>query len=211
MHRFGTKLTDERESRLIRDWWPMDKRRVAPSDLTYLIDSYDDCVASIDEQVGRLWDELGRRKALDRTWIILVADHGESFGEHAGVYLHGSSLYQTELHVPVVVVPPPGTPIRPVVAETVRLRDLAATIDDLAGQGDGPRFPGRSLARLWNPLPGRPAAAEAGEEGLAEVVTNEMLRPLRVSLGSPAMAAGRLVGSGLELHPARGGGPRGAL
>ena len=87
----------------------MDKRQVSPEELAFVADAYDDCVASIDEQVGRLCDELERRKALDRTWIILVSDHGESFGEHEGVYVHGSSLYQTELHVPLVVVPPPGS------------------------------------------------------------------------------------------------------
>ena len=45
---------------------------------------------------------------LDRTWLIIASDHGESFGEHAGVFCHGTSLYQTELHVPLVIVPPGG-------------------------------------------------------------------------------------------------------
>ena len=36
------------------------------------------------------------------TWLILASDHGESFGEHAGVFCHGSSLYDTELHVPLL-------------------------------------------------------------------------------------------------------------
>ena len=71
-------------------------------------DAYDDCVADLDEQLGRLIDELDRRAVLDRTWVILAADHGESFGEHAGVFCHGTSLYQTELHVPLVIIPPGG-------------------------------------------------------------------------------------------------------
>ena len=48
-----------------------------------------------------------RRAILDRTWVIIAADHGESFGEHAGVFCHGTSLYQTELHVPLLIIPPP--------------------------------------------------------------------------------------------------------
>ncbi len=109
VHRFGSKPIEEREGQLIRDWWTVDKRQVSPQELAFVLDSYDDCVAAIDEQIGRLFDELERRKALDRTWVILVSDHGESFGEHAGVFVHGSSLYQTELHVPLVVVPLRGS------------------------------------------------------------------------------------------------------
>ena len=114
-------------------------------------------------KLGRLFDELERRKALDRTWVILVSDHGESFGEHAGVFLHGSSLYQTELHVPLVVVPPPGIRIKPVVAETASLRNLAATIVDIAGWGaDSPlsqadRWPGCGNRRRTRPAPPDPA------------------------------------------------------
>jgi arylsulfatase A-like enzyme len=177
VHRFGTKPTDEREYRLILDWWTADKSRVTPEDLAYLFDAYDDCVASVDEQVGRLFDELGRRKALERTWIILLADHGESFGEHPGVFLHGSTLYQTELHVPLVVVPPPGTPIRPVVTETVSLRNLAATIADIAGRGADSPFPGATLARAWRPTSGAPGGDGAGEGALAELIPNETLVP----------------------------------
>ena len=36
----------------------MDKRQVSPQELALIADAYDDCVASIDEQIGRLWDEL---------------------------------------------------------------------------------------------------------------------------------------------------------
>ena len=175
VHRFGVKPSDEREYRLIHDWWTMDKSRVTPEQLAFLFNAYDDCVASIDEQLGRLFDELERRKALDRTWVILVSDHGESFGEHAGVFLHGSSLYQTELHVPLVVVPPPGTPIKPVVAETVSLRNLAATIADIAGRGADSPFPGASLARSWRPSSASPDDAGSGENALAELVPNETL------------------------------------
>ena len=42
--------------------------------------------------------------------MIITSDHGESFGEHAGVFCHGTSLYQTELHVPLLIIPPGGQP-----------------------------------------------------------------------------------------------------
>ena len=177
VHRFGVKPSEERDYRLIQDWWTMDKKRVSSEELAFVFNAYDDCVASIDEQLGRLFDDLERRKALDRTWVILVSDHGESFGEHAGVFLHGSSLYQTELHVPLVVIPPPGIRIKPVVGETASLRNLASTIVDLAGWGAESPFPGGSLARLWRPSSGAPGSAGPGESALAEVIPNETLGP----------------------------------
>ena len=177
IHRFGVKPIEEREYRLIRDWWTVDKSQVSPEELAFVLDAYDDCVASIDEQVGRLFDELERRKALDRTWVILVSDHGESFGEHAGVFVHGSSLYQTELHVPLVVVPPPGIRIKPVVAETASLRNLAATIVDIAGSGADSPFPADRWPGCGNRRRTRPAAAGSGEEAMAELVPNETLVP----------------------------------
>ena len=154
IRRFGTRPLEDRQSGLIRDWWTMDRSQVSPQELAFVLDAYDDCVASVDEQVGRLFDELGRRGALDRTWVILVSDHGESFGEHEGVYVHGSSLYRTEMHVPLVVVPPPGKRIKPVVAETVSLRDMASTIVDIAGWGAEFRLPG--------PIAGPAVAAVVG-------------------------------------------------
>ena len=52
-----------------------------------------------------------------------------------------------------VIVPPSGLNPAAVVDETVSLRDLPATIVDLAGQGNGSPFPGESLARFWRTSP----------------------------------------------------------
>ena len=79
-------------------------------------DAYDDCVADLDEQIGRLVDELERRGVLERTWVIVTADHGESFGEHPNEFWHGTSLYQPQRQVPLVIVPPRGGPSPRVVA-----------------------------------------------------------------------------------------------
>jgi arylsulfatase A-like enzyme len=150
IHRFGVEEPDERQRELIRRWGDLDKVRVATKDMPFVVDAYDDCIADLDEQIGRLVDRLRRRGMLERTWLILAADHGESFGEHPGVFCHGTSLYHTELHVPLVIVPPGTEAAGKVVKEAVSLRDLAATIVDLVGLEAGSPFPGTSLARYWN-------------------------------------------------------------
>jgi arylsulfatase A-like enzyme len=166
IHRFGIEPSDARESDMIENWWPMDKTGISPRDIAFVHSAYDDCIADLDEELGRLFDELEKRAVLDKTWVIIAADHGESFGEHAGVFCHGTSLYQTELHVPLVIIPPGGSPTHRVVTETVSLRNLAATIVDLLDQGAGSPFPGKSLARFWNGS----SPAPPDDDALSEVV-----------------------------------------
>jgi arylsulfatase A-like enzyme len=79
---------------------------------------------------------------------VVTGDHGGGLGEH-DLFEHGESLYSTEIHVPLLIVPPSGAQAGQVVRETVSLRDLPATIVELAGMGNGSPFPGRSLSNLW--------------------------------------------------------------
>jgi arylsulfatase A-like enzyme len=105
--------------------------------------AYDASIASIDAELGLLFQELARREVLDRTIVVITSDHGEMFGEH-GLFSHGHSLYRPLLHVPLVIV------YRPAVAEGVRvdshisLRDLSATVLGLARVSDH-ALPGQPL------------------------------------------------------------------
>ncbi len=183
MHRFGAVAIDNATRDMIQQWPLLDKTALSPKQIAFGIDAYDECVADLDEQLGVLFDELRRRGILDHTWLIVVADHGESFGEHEGIFCHGMSLYQTEVHVPLLIVPPGGAAAARVVKETVSLRDLAATVVDVLGMTAGSPFPGDSLARLWQqsrPLEKKVGDGVANAEALAEVV------PLAASNGDPA-------------------------
>ena len=136
-------------------WTTVDKIRLAPHYRLLVRDSYDNCLAYLDERLGELFDALQRSGVLDRTLVVVAADHGEELGEHA-LFDHGESLYRPEIRVPLLVVLPAGTQVSGVVSECVSLRDLPATIVDLAR-------PGRQLAvsrpvagqTLASPMPGR--------------------------------------------------------
>ncbi len=172
-HRFGGLPADSRQVAMIEHWGELDKNPLEPEEVQFAAKAYDDCIADLDEQIGILIDRLRKRGVLENTWVIITADHGESFGEHKGVFCHGTSVYQTEVHVPLVILPPGGKPVKRVVTEAVSLRDLAATIVDVTGQAKGSPFPGRSLARFWDGS--GPAAVEGSstvEPALAEVISN---------------------------------------
>ncbi len=127
---------------------------VSARDVALVHDAYDDCLAYLDEQMGRLFDELDRRGKMANTLVIVTSDHGEHLGEHK-IYGHGQSLYRPEIHVPLVIAFPSGAPPGRAIREPVSLRDLAATVAERVGHGDQSPFPGRSLARFWDPAPGR--------------------------------------------------------
>ena len=181
-HRFGGAPADIRQRAIIEEWGILEKNQVTPDEVAFAARAYDDCIADLDEQVGRLTDRLRHDGVLDNTWLIVVADHGESFGEHTGVFCHGVSLYQTEVHVPLVIVPPGGAAAKRVITEAVSLRDLAATIVDLSGLKIGSPLPGESLARFWDKS--KSPSVKPGhvpiDPTLAEVVTDpEINKPNR--------------------------------
>ncbi len=212
IHRFGVKPRNNRELTLIRDWLQLVQSRPSPYQISFGVDSYDDCVANLDEELGRLIDELDRRSVLERTWVIITGDHGESFGEKPGVFWHGTSLYETQLHVPLVIIPPAGVAPPRVVTETASLRDLPATIVDALGFKTGSPFAGNSLARFWNGSASASAKASVSEQALSEVVPLGSFGPGSLAIAlQAAMADGRTDRRGLDLYPTRRGGPRGAV
>ena len=69
------------------------------------LDGYESSIAYLDEQIGRLFDELRSRGLLENTLVIVTSDHGEHFQER-GFSGHGMSVYRREIHVPLLIFPP---------------------------------------------------------------------------------------------------------
>jgi choline-sulfatase len=92
--------------------------------------SYAGALAFMDSQIARLVAALESRGMLDRTAMIVTADHGESLGEH-GERGHGIFVYESALRVPLIVRWPGVTPRR--VPRLVQLIDVAPTVLALEG------------------------------------------------------------------------------
>ncbi len=96
-------------------------------------DAYDAEIRFTDRELGRLLDHVN-----DNTWVIVTADHGETFGEHPDPYpadhwpftRHGHTLYQELLHVPLMVKAPGLSPGR--VDRPIRAFDVVPTILQVA-------------------------------------------------------------------------------
>jgi arylsulfatase A-like enzyme len=110
--------------------------------------AYDGAIRYMDDQIGRLMNELETRGVGENTIVIIASDHGEEFGEH-GLFLHGHSLYVNQLWVPLLMHFPGQVTGHKRVKQPVSLRDLGLTILELANVTPGQTFEGTSLARHW--------------------------------------------------------------
>lgn len=126
------------------------------------VDLYDAELRFMDEQFARVLAKLKEQESFEDTLIVVLADHGEAFGEH-GFWTHGI-LYEEQLRVPLVLRGP-GVPRGAVVSERGRLVDVLPTLAELLDlPAPRERLDGESLAR-WL----RPGAAGAERDVYAEV------------------------------------------
>lgn len=127
----------------VRFWRDMgvDAERVAR-----LRDLYDASLHHLDRRLGAFLEELDASGLLDDTLVVLFSDHGEEFAEHGGL-MHGNTLYQEMLHVPLVLRGP-GLPAGRRVAESVTLTDVLPTVLELLGVPAPADLDGRSLVPL---------------------------------------------------------------
>jgi arylsulfatase A-like enzyme len=107
-------------------------------------DIYDNSIRHTDQIVGELLTHLVDEGLLDKTLVVLAADHGEAFGER-GIEGHAREVFRETTEVPLVI----GFPfqIQPgLVVDTIsRNVDIWPTILDLLGLPPLPDTDGRSL------------------------------------------------------------------
>ncbi|GAA0218867.1 sulfatase-like hydrolase/transferase [Halobaculum roseum] len=104
-----------------------------------VIDTYDACIRSVDEQIGRVLSAID-----ENTTVILTGDHGEEFGQYND--FHSASLYSSMTQVPIIV----RTPSIPtgIVETPVQHLDLPPTMLTAAGISVPDHFEGVSLQTI---------------------------------------------------------------
>jgi arylsulfatase A-like enzyme/predicted Zn-dependent protease len=104
--------------------------------------AYDAEVAFADQQVGRLIEALRAAGTLDKTLVVVLADHGEQLGEH-GEQTHGFFVYDAAVQIPLIMTGPGIDPR--VVTDQVRIVDVMPTVLDLSGVEIPSGVQGKSL------------------------------------------------------------------
>ncbi|MFQ5923843.1 MAG: sulfatase, partial [Anaerolineales bacterium] len=147
-----------------------------PQDIEILRALYDGGVRDLDAKIGELLDILDKSKVLDDTLVIITADHGDNLGEH-GLLGHMLCLYDTLLHVPLIMTFPRQHHAGMRISAQVQLVDLLPTILDLIEITDD---------RTWRSIQGRSllgclqgaehrhfAVAEYGRPNILEVLRHK--------------------------------------
>jgi len=121
---------------------------------------YNGSIAYVDAIVGKLLEYLRNQGLYDKALIAVAADHGESLGEH-GELTHSIFLYDSTIHVPLLLKLPGNRFAGQRVTAAASLVDLVPTLLDALGQTPPPAMQGRSLLPLvGNPHPAnRPSLA----------------------------------------------------
>lgn len=96
------------------------------------IKNYDTEIGFVDFYIGELLEKIKSLDLYEESLIIFLSDHGESFGEH-DYYSHGRKLYNSCLHVPLLVKLPGNKKSSTVIDGNVSLEDIPLSILSLVG------------------------------------------------------------------------------
>jgi arylsulfatase A-like enzyme len=124
--------------------------------LNHYLSRYDAQIRYFDSEMEKLMAWAEEKGMLSPGFMILTADHGEAFGAH-GFFHHGNTMYEEELHVPLIFWDGPATGPGLRVPGPVQLIDIAPTLLDFIGAEPPDQFEGISLlgAVRGEPLPDR--------------------------------------------------------
>lgn len=127
----------------------------APYSEIYRGHLYDGEIAYADHALGDFLSYLRRRGWYDNSLIVLVGDHGEGLGDHQE-QTHGIFLYDSTLHVPLIVKLPQEVDGGKVVQAQARTIDILPTVLGVLGISAREQMDGSSLQAMF---------AGAGEAG----------------------------------------------
>ncbi len=122
------------------------EERPTPERAREAIAAYYACITFMDEQLGRVLDELEQLGLRDNTVIVLWGDHGWHLGEK-GMWAKGT-LFDVAAHVPLVIVDPRKQTAGQACPRTVEFVDIYPTLVELCGLAKPAGLEGASLAPL---------------------------------------------------------------
>src|ERR1700686_290852 len=108
---------------------------------------YDGEIAYADSALAKWIAFLKKAGAYDNALIIVTGDHGEGLGEH-GEETHGLFLYDSTLHIPLILKTPSAAHHGTVIDSQVRTTDILPTILSATGVAAPAELNGESLLPL---------------------------------------------------------------
>ncbi|MFH1279747.1 MAG: sulfatase [Candidatus Eisenbacteria bacterium] len=132
----------------------------------------------VDRSIRRIFETLEEKGDLDRTIVVIVADHGQGLGDH-GWWGH-RILYQEQIRVPLLLKGP-GIDGGKTIDNLVRTIDLYPTLLEMLGVDPPEAVDGRSLLPILRGRSDPPRTAYA--EALNQFDLNAAVRINRPEFG----------------------------
>jgi len=117
----------------------------------YEISQYDAEIFLVDRHLGVLLEALEDLGIYEDTWIMVISDHGEQFGEH-GIERHGFSLFEPEIRGVFVQKPPADLDVLRDENERCQHVDIMPTILSELGIEHQLEMEGQPLGSLDHPV-----------------------------------------------------------
>ncbi|MFQ5825384.1 MAG: sulfatase [bacterium] len=131
---FDGKFSDKQIEGLNQDPFPyvVGIEKKSALDLEILTALYDAEINYLDSLIASIYNILYQTNHLDNTILIIVGDHGENLGEH-GLMSHFFCLYDTLIHIPLIIRFPSAFSKASKNENIVQLSDLFPSLAALAG------------------------------------------------------------------------------
>jgi arylsulfatase A-like enzyme len=126
----------------------LEKTVLSVEDVAHVAGLYDGEIAFVDSAIGVLLRALEERGASENTLVVIVGDHGEALYDRNFYFYHTCSIYDSTLHIPLILRWPGVVPAGTRVERVVEGIDIVPTIFELVGLPVLERFSGRSVAAL---------------------------------------------------------------
>ncbi|MBM3238204.1 DUF229 domain-containing protein [Candidatus Poribacteria bacterium] len=148
--------------------------KMSHEDFEILRTLYDGDISYLDVKMNQLLDYLRQLNIMDNTVLIITSDHGESFGEHH-LMSHMLGVYDTLLHVPLVIRYPKLFKAGSRVVRQVRTIDIFPTILDILGinWSGAEELQGRTLVQETQQ---RELPFAIAEQEILQDVLNELIK-----------------------------------
>ncbi len=158
---------------------PLSTTSRSPGDYAPLIDQYDEYIADVDSEFGKLLDQLERSGVLENSYVIVTADHGQLF--ERGVEYHTTPLlYDPVIRIPLIISEPGSGFHRDIHTNTSAV-DVLPTLLSLANKDLPAGLEGRLLPGLGGPEDGTRSifAVEAKENSAFAPLTKATIAMIK--------------------------------
>jgi len=136
---------------------------------------YDAEIAYVDFFLGKVFDYLKKYELLDNTFILITSDHGENLGDHQ-LASHAFCLYDTLIHIPLIINFPKYTSSRKRISNIVSTVDIFPTLISILNIERKDAIDGRNLIPFEERIYHKHILAEYGPP-IPQIKTMERLCP----------------------------------